>query len=324
MAPPNKSDDASYLSGILVALALVGCLFWYSDYQRFHDSKNFVFETARASVRQVSKTEVTNTSVNKLEDDQQIGATSEGQPQATKVSGTVRDAQQLIEHGEPGAAVAILEEILKENPNDTQALMELAMIQILDLKNTERARQLLEQLIRTEPTHRAALNELINIYADPLRVDQGLQFLKSQFEFAVDPSELHYAYGRLLSQSGRADEALSHFDQAKGLKDIQDQVYVDAAQAAIQTGNYEKAFESYRNAVRLQEEELARARDQGIDSAAFIEDRILATKVDWARMLLRTGRVAQARGMIDSIYGHEDDPTIVALRNEMMSTSLPM
>lgn len=325
MARQDGIRGVMYLRGLLLVLGIMGSFFWYTDYQKFHDPKELTFGTARASMNQSALT--SRNVISKSPDDQrqrttdtQIGS-SVG---TSKPAASIHDAQELIQHGEPAAAAALLEEILRNEPHNIPALLELAMIQILDLKNMDRGRQLLEQIIKIDPTHRTALNELVNLYSDPLRVDQGLQFFRSQFDFAADASELHYAYGRLLSQTGRTEEALAHFDQAKGLKDIQDQVYVDAAQAAVQSGNYEKAFESYRNAVRIQEEELNRAREQGIDSAAFIEERIFSTKVDWARMLLRTGRVAEARSMIDSIDGHDDDPDIVSLRTEMATNAMPM
>lgn len=318
----HRSISASrVLLVVVVTLGVIGAAFWYSDYRRFQDPRELVVGSARASASQISKHVTGEPTAAKSEEQQTV-------PVVEQISSTpsVRDAQQLIERGEPVAAAALLEEILKNHPDDVQALMELAMIHILDLKNNDRARQLLEQIVKLDGAHRPALNELINIYSDPARLDQGLQFLQAQMDGAADASELHYAYGRLLAMSGRTDEAITHFDQAKGLKDIQDQVYVDAAQAAIQSGNYERAFENYRSALRLQEEELARARDQGIDSAVFIEDRIFSTKIEWARMLLRTGRVAQARGILDGISGHDEDPNMVSLRTELLtsSNSIPM
>lgn len=305
---------------VVMILAVIGATFWYSDYRKFHDSSGLVIGVASASASRLSKRVTTV--------DSQDSKEERPAPLVEQTSSTpsVRDAQQLIEQGDPNAAAALLEDILKNHPDDVHALMELAMIQILDLKNYERARQLLEQIVKLDNLHRPALNELINIYSDPARLDQGLQFLQAQMDGATDASELHYAYGRLLATSGRSDEAISHFDQAKGLKDIQDQVYLDAAQAAIQTGNYERAFENYRSALKAQEDELTHARDQGVDSAVFIEDRIFSTKIEWARMLLRTGHTAQARSILDGIAGHDDDPNMVSLRNEMLTSpaSIPM
>ena len=316
----QRSISASrMLLVVVVILGIIGASFWYSDYRKFHDPRDLVIGVARASAAQVSK------HMNAPEEPAQEHPIQVVEQIASAPS--VRDAQQLIERGEPVAAAALLEEILKNHPDDVQALMELAMIHILDLKNNDRARQLLEQIIRLDSSHRPALNELINIYSDPSRLEQGLQFLQAQMDGPGDASELHYAYARLLAMSGRTDEAMTHFDQAKGLKDIQDQVYVDAAQAAIQSGNYERAFDNYRSALKLQEEELARSREQGIDSAVFIEDRIFSTKIEWARMLLRTGHVSQARGILDGINGHDEDPNMVSLRTEMLNastTSVPM
>lgn len=304
---------------VVVILGVIGTMLWYSDYRKFHDPRDLVIGAARASSSGQRSKRATST---------EASVEESGRPVAEQAAAaalpSVRDAQQLVEQGEPAAAAALLEEILKNHPDDIQALMELAMIQILDLKNGERARQLLEQIVRLDALHRPALNELINLYSDPSRLDQGLQFLQAQMEGATDSSELHYAYGRLLAMSGRSDEAIAHFDQAKGLKDIQDQVYLDAAQAAIQSGNYDRAFENYRSALKVQEDELTRAKDQGIDSSVFIEDRIFSTKVEWARMLLRTGHVAQARSILDGIVGHDDDPNMVSLRTEMGVSSVPM
>lgn len=322
--PIAKKRFPRVLLILVISLGVAGSGFWYSDYRRFHDGRDVVtvppLERSQPA-RRPARVEPVPTNDEFAANKKDSSPFTASQPSDAPPSQTVLDAQRLIESGEPAAAANLLEEYLKSHPDDTQALMELAMIHVLDLKNNDRAKQLLERIVQLDGSHRSALNELVNIYADPSRMDQGLQFLQSQIDQSSDPSELHYAYARLLSMSGRTDEAMTHYDQAKGLKDIQDQVYVDAAQAAIQTGNYERAFDNYRNALRLQEDELARAREQGLDSSSFVEDRIFATKIDWARMLIRTGRVGQARTILDGITGRDEDPNMISLRTEMSTTA---
>lgn len=310
------------LKGLALLLGAIGIVFWYFDYRHFHDPRDLVVGSARASGDHSARG---SKKVTIIEDSTDVRSEAKpGTLPSASTSPTIRDAQQLIENGDPAAAAALLEDFLKTHPDDVQALMELAMIHILDLKNSERARQLLEQVVKIDGGHRQALNELVNLYSDPTRTDDGLLFLQSQIDLAADAGELHYAYGRILAMAGQTTEALAHYDQVKGLKDIQDQVYVDAAQAAIQSGNYDRAFDSYRKALKLQEEELARSREQGNESANFIEDRIFSTKIEWARMLIRTGRSPQARDILDGIVGHDDDPNMVSLRSEMSTNSFPM
>ncbi|MCX6123714.1 MAG: tetratricopeptide repeat protein [Proteobacteria bacterium] len=216
----------------------------------------------------------------------------------------------LTDSGEMAAAVALLEESLRAEPNSVSLLMELGIISMLDLKDSERARRIFERVVALDPLQRGALNELMVIYDEQGRIAEGLDYLQARLLTAGDPSEIQYVYAKLLTKSGRMAEAYDSFEAAASIK-------LDLADTALGLGKYERAISAIESALRLQENELARAKERQADSVDFVEDRITSTKIIYIRALLRAGRVAEAAGALDGIGAKEDNPMVASVRREV-------
>lgn len=232
--------------------------------------------------------------------------------------GSVLDrVRELVDRGESQAAAALLQEALRSKPNDVSLLMELGILLVLDLKDADKGREVFEQVVSLDPSNRLALNELSLLFMDPQHSEQGLEFLQKRISETEDATELEYAYAKLLAQTGKAADSLKHYEKAVQIKDIQDQVYIDMAEAATQAGQDPKAIHAYSKALDIQTKELARAKQSQVDAVDFIEDRIFATRIAYARTLLYAGRKDEAAVILQGVQGRDTDPTLISLRTEV-------
>ena len=196
--------------------------------------------------------------------------------------GTIADAQALIDHGSIQDGAQMLEEIVRQDPGNTQALMELAMVYTLDLKDQSKARTILERVIDVNPNHRAALNELELVYKELGAVDDGLALLNLKTQQYPDSLELRFAYGRLLAEKDPAS-AITYLEQATKILDLREEAYDQLAVAALKSGQLELAIKSWTTALSIAENELEQAKlknDPGVD---FLEERVASTKTELAR-----------------------------------------
>ena len=228
----------------------------------------------------------------------------------------VRQAQELLDHGNATAAAAMLEELMQKYPDNVEALMELAMIQVLDFKDLAKAESLLERIVILDANHRAALNELVLIYGDETRAEQGVTFIREQMIKHPESAELSYALGRMLIGTGHAADAIAYLERGQSLGDIRDQVNIDIAEAALRSGNLDKALESYQKAETYQEAEMERLRSTNGEGLDYAEDRLFATRLDHARALINAGRKDEADAMLSTITGHDEDPIFLGLKNQ--------
>jgi tetratricopeptide (TPR) repeat protein len=87
-------------------------------------------------------------------------------PSADLSQPSIKNAQALIDNGLINEGSAMLEKLIEQDPTDTQALMEMAMVFTLDLKDPQKARQILERILDVNPQHRAALNEMDLLFSN--------------------------------------------------------------------------------------------------------------------------------------------------------------
>ena len=176
----------------------------------------------------------------------------------------------------------MLEKLIQQDPNNTQALMEMAMVYTLDLKEPEKSRQILERIIDVNPSHRAALNELELLYKELDAVEDGLALLELKAQQYPESLEIQYVYGRMLSSSDpRA--AIPWLERAVKIPDQKEQALDQLASAALRAGQIGLAVKSWSEALNLAELELEQAKAKGESGTDYLEDRIAATRSELAK-----------------------------------------
>ena len=220
-----------------------------------------------------------NTSIQSPSDEVPI---SDSEPKSDTNDVSIQNAQALIDRGLVQEGAAMLEKIIDADPSNTQALMEMAMVYTLDLKEPQKSRQLLERIIDINPQHRAALNELELLYKELDSVEDGLALLAQKAEQYPESLEIQYVYGRMLATSDPT-AAIPWLQRATFIADQKEQALDQLAAAALRSGNVALAVKSWAEALTLAETELERAKANGESGLDYLEDRVTATKMELSK-----------------------------------------
>jgi len=195
---------------------------------------------------------------------------------------SIANAQALIDNGLIQEGSTMLEKLIDQDPGNTQALMEMALVYTLDLKEPEKSRHILERIIDINPSHRAALNELELLYKELGAVDDGLALLELKSEQYPESLEIQYVYGRLLAISD-PEAAIPWLERATQIGDQKEQALDQLAATALRSGQIGLAVKSWTEALALAENELEQAKANGESGLDYLEDRISATKIELAK-----------------------------------------
>ena len=204
-------------------------------------------------------------------------SSSQAPKDSSSVDPLMAEAQALIDKGAIAEGVAILEDIVRREPNNTQAMMELAMVYTLDYKAPVKARQLLEKVIDVNPNHRAALNELELLYNELGAQADGMAWLHLKAEQFPEALEVQFAYGRMLANTDPAG-AIPWLIKATQIADDREHAFNELATAALKAGKLSMAIESWTKALQLAEADLEKAKASGDTGIDLLEDRITVTK----------------------------------------------
>jgi tetratricopeptide (TPR) repeat protein len=164
-------------------------------------------------------------------------------------------AQRLHGSGDPAAGEALLREGTRSDDPDVAAVawQDLAKFQqgLGDFSAAADSMQKAVELRRKSTREEGDSPQLLFEYADSLvladRFDQAL-------EVADDlpvPAHQHLIRGLVTQRKGRPQEALEEFDEALRLWPDNPWARYYAAIAAEDVGNFERAIEEYRNAIRI-------------------------------------------------------------------------
>lgn len=174
----------------------------------------------------------------------------------------------LIEQGQIDEAEKLLSDRLLNNPSDELALIEMAMLQLIERKEPIRARDFLERAIVLNPDNEGAINELLVVYQETNNLEGGLDFLRSLAQTEQSSSAVEYGIANALMQSGRANEALEHYDRAMEIAGYDDLFLREqAASAYVEAGRFDEGVEMLRSVI-AQETDVFRLKNLKIKLAA--------------------------------------------------------
>jgi tetratricopeptide (TPR) repeat protein len=121
----------------------------------------------------------------------------------------LREARVWIQKGRHDTASALLQGLLADNPNNSEALFELA--QIYFQQNDDRARDLVQRLLIIEPQRKAATQMLATLYSRSGQHEQALALANWMLDLDPDSTEAHRVAGWAYLQTNRLDLAAVHF-----------------------------------------------------------------------------------------------------------------
>ena len=211
----------------------------------------------------------------------------------------VERAIHLIDNGDVAAAVPLLESVLKDDPRNEQALVELGMVNLLDLKRPEQATSYLQRAMVVNPANEIVMSELVSLFEEQGRLGEGVDFFKSIQSGEASPA-VAYGIGQLLTLAGRDDEAVDYLEKATKDEGKQVEALRDLGEAYARTGDSEKAVQSFSQAIDDQESEIQDKAARGLP-VKFAEERLAYTKIDAARELVHLGELDQAQALLEEV-----------------------
>lgn len=139
----------------------------------------------------------------------------EVRPPALDLNYELQRAYNALISGNTDAAIQIYQQVLSNDPNNTNALFGLAAT-YHRLGQTERAKPLYRKLLRLEPTHREGLNNFLALAAEesPEQALEELYLLEKRNPgFSPIPAQIAVIY----QKTGRTEEAVAKMTQAISL-----------------------------------------------------------------------------------------------------------
>ena len=231
----------------------------------------------------------------------------------------VQKAIELVDQGKVAEATRLLDEVLARDPKNEQALVEMAMINLLDLKQPEVALGYMQKVVEVNPTNQIVLNELVSIYQDQGRVDEGLNYLMDLAEKKPGSSDLTYSIGQLMTFSGREQDAIPFIEKAAQSPVHQTRAYRDLAETYSHLGDPEKSVEYYDKAIASQEKEISERTAAGTP-ITYAAERLGDMKTDKARALLQKNDIEGAQAILNEVRAQlPNDPNVAQLLEAIRS-----
>ncbi len=203
-------------------------------------------------------------------------------------SESVLNARALVDQNRWSEAEKVLTAYLKQNPQSEAALIEMAMIQMLDKQDSAAARPYLEQALTINTQNEVVVHELLRIYQDGRSWEEGLNFMRS---LPNDSPYVSFGVGSILLELNRP---------------------VEAAEVLHRTV-YEAGYQAYDVRETLAESMWSAGRgDEALEEFAAVIDgpykpaQLRAAKIRMASLLMERGQTEEARGMLQGLQ--EADP----------------
>lgn len=217
-----------------------------------------------------------------------------------------KEAMAFIEAGDYQTAKERLEAIIKENPDHLKALTELGMVYLIDLRQPDMALPLFEKVITGDPNNQLVVNELIGVYEELGRQEEGIGFLQGLLEKNPENPAVSLGLGQIFLGQTRTVDAIPYLEKAIQHGTQPDYVYMDLGDAYSKQGQREKAIEVYRQAVDMADRRVTEASsDQALKQ--INEDMLQRNLLNYARELGNFGRYDEASQALQRIIQQSPD-----------------
>lgn len=170
---------------------------------------------------------------------------------------TVAGAKQQIEQaialhqqGQLGAAEALYRQILRQNPQQVDALHFLGVL-AAQRHDNEGAVKLISQALALNPHYADAYNNLGNVLATMARFDEAATAYHRTIELAPSNLSAHCNLGIMLRRSGQFQAAVAACQRALALNPKLAEVQLNLGKALVALERYEEAVVAHYEAIHL-------------------------------------------------------------------------
>lgn len=236
---------------------------------------------------------------------------------ATKVSKLkpldYRQIQDLVKDGKIDEAIRLLQEDLEEDPNDGARLTELGRL-LLEVPGREQeALKTFERAVAVNTENQMAVEGVLGTYYKLKDVKGATEALSSLVGKYPESAAISQSYAQLLSDQGRNRDAVPYFEKALSRSEPGNRDYLvsELAQAYAQTGEFNKAIDTYQKVIAAKEKEILDA-NVSKDRAAQMEKSLLTTRLDMVDAQIRSGKFQEAEQLLMDLNRRYPGDTDVA------------
>jgi len=180
----------------------------------------------------------------------------------------IAKAHALIQGGQLHSAIAMLIDILKEQPTNQQAIRLMAYISSA-LPDKEEAIQLLSICLQNNPPSPFLLYELGSIYLNLGKYTQAIDALNQALQKHPDYFEALHDLGAALALTGQKEEAFNKLLLASKINNQSADLYYNLGRLCDERFEYKQAIGFYQDALRLHSSYTEAWVNLAIDLAAF-------------------------------------------------------
>lgn len=298
----NQNDLLKAIFGLGALLLMAGAVFFWvgrSQKPTFHipeeKSENVASKTRHSQMQENLGID----SGNSRSRDSMRESGDRGTPPPAPATGVQR-AMQLVDNGQWQEAEQVLASELARDPQNVQALLELAMINIIDKHDPQSARPFLERALQVNPDNEAVVQELMGVYEQSQNWGQAYQFFNGlPTTGGQGDAYIDYGKGSALLSMGRPQEA------AESLQRAIDSGYRDySARESLAT--------AYESSGRL--DDAIGEYEQIVNAGTYRPEQVRIARIRMANTYINKGEYQSARGILEGMQSQDPKDRWVADR----------
>lgn len=188
-------------------------------------------------------------------------------------------AKRLIDTGKPQAAKLLLRELIRKNPRNAEAHMQLgaALAALAEKDQYDEAIAEEKKAIELDPKSFGARRILGMIYANQRKYDEAIALLRESAELNPSSFAVHRDLGSAYLAAGKIEDAIAALTKASALNPRNVAVHIRLATIFSKLGKYTEAINESAQAVKIDESNaeahlsLANAKLASGDAAGSVE-----------------------------------------------------
>lgn len=222
---------------------------------------------------------------------------------------TLEQAMEMVDNDRPEEAIALLNRILEDDPNNIEVLEELGLIQLDVYDNPEEAMRYFVSVLEKDPENHAIAEEMIGVYMDLETLDEGLVNFQRLADQHPESRVIAKALGEIYYTKGKTAEAIPHLERA--INSSNDETLPNdhymLAKAYSRSGRHRQSIGQYKKVLSFQEREIEELQARGYPYERIRKMR-RRTQLELAASLIENKQFTDARSLLEKVQ--RDDPQI--------------
>ena len=220
-------------------------------------------------------------------------------------------AIEMVDSGNWQEAEKVLLALLAEDPENEAALVELAMIYLLDKKDPAMALPIVKRALVLNTNNGAMVSELMGIYEEQNNLQEATSYLMKLADEQSSSGALEYGIAQSLIRTGESDKALEYLERSLDTRVgfERDDALEQMGDLYYETGQKERAMESWKETLDRQKRHL----EEHPGDREFLAEQHFSLKVKRISLLMEQEKTEEAMAELEALK--KENPS-----NEVLST----